>query len=91
VNAGYGSALKSKSIEIAHNIGLPGGSKWSPGGPVDQWSQIPITLKKSWIQIHFKVKSWIWIRIRIEGKCWFRIRIKVNSWIRIRIRIKVKS
>jgi hypothetical protein len=25
--------------------------KWSPGGPTDQWSQIPITMKRSWIWI----------------------------------------
>jgi hypothetical protein len=38
---------------------------------------MPITLKKSWIQI----------RIRIEIETWIRIRIKVNSWARIRIKV----
>ncbi len=33
----------------------PGGSKWSPGGFIDQWSQIPITLKKSRIRIRINV------------------------------------
>jgi hypothetical protein len=49
----------------------PGGSKWSPGGSIDCWSQIPITLKSSWI------------RIRIKRKSWIRIRIQVKSLIRI--------
>ncbi len=41
-----------------------GRSKWSPGGSVDQWLQICITLKN---------EKWIRIRIRI----WIRISIKV--------------
>jgi hypothetical protein len=32
-------------------------------GPLDQWTQIPVTLKRSWIRIHIKVESWIRIRI----------------------------
>ncbi len=43
----------------------PGSSKWSPGGPIDQWSQIPVTLIRSKIRIRIKVKSWIKIRIHI--------------------------
>ncbi len=35
-------------------------------GTIDQWSQIPITLKR----------SWIWIRIRIKIKSWIRIKVK---------------
>ncbi len=30
----------------------PGGSKLSPGGSIDLWSQILITLRRSWIRIH---------------------------------------
>jgi hypothetical protein len=44
---------------------------------LDQWSQIPITLKR----------SWVWIRIPIKVKSRIRIRIEVKSWIRIRIKV----
>jgi hypothetical protein len=44
---------------------------------MDQWSQIPITLLKSWIRIRIKVKSWIEIRNEV-WKSWIRIRIKVK-------------
>jgi hypothetical protein len=64
----------------AHNRGLEA-QKWSPGGSIDQSSQIPITLKRSRIRIRIKVESWIRIKILI--------RIKRKSWIRIRICIKV--
>jgi hypothetical protein len=57
-----------------------GGSKWSPGGSVDQWSQIRIpliTLSKirtrnkviSRIRICIKVKRWIPIRIKVIRIC----------------------
>ncbi len=48
-----------------------------PRGYIDQWSQICITLMKSWN------------RIRIEMKSRFRIHITVKRWIRTRIRIEV--
>jgi hypothetical protein len=41
-----------------------GGPKWSPGGSLDQWSQIPITFIR--VRIRIKVKSWIRIRIYSE-------------------------
>jgi hypothetical protein len=47
----------------AHNGGVEA-QKWSPGGSVNQWSQIRITLMRIRIRISIKVKSWI--RIRIE-------------------------
>ncbi len=42
-------------------------SGWSPGGSVDQWSQICFTLIRSRIriQIRIQVKSWILIRIKV--------------------------
>jgi hypothetical protein len=43
---------------------------------IDQWSQIPISLKRSGIRICVKVISCI--RIRIKVKIWIRIRI--NEW-----------
>jgi hypothetical protein len=46
---------------------------------VDQWSQILITLMRSRIRLHSKVKSWIRARI------W--IRIEVKSWIRFHIEV----
>ncbi len=52
----------------AHNGGLEG-SKWSTRGPLDRWSQIPITLMMRRILIRN------WIRITIES--WIRIRVKV--------------
>ncbi len=59
----------------------PGSSEWSPGGCTDPWSQVPVTLKRSfiWIRIRIRiqVKSWIWNLIRIEVISWIRIRIKV--------------
>jgi hypothetical protein len=33
---------------------------------MNQWSQIPITIKRSWIRICILVNSWIRIRIRIR-------------------------
>jgi hypothetical protein len=32
---------------------------------IDQWSKVPITLMKSWIQIRSKVKSWTRISIKV--------------------------
>jgi hypothetical protein len=43
-----------------------GRSKWSPGESINQWSQIPITFKKSWIQVRIEVKSWIRIRTEVR-------------------------
>jgi hypothetical protein len=60
-----------------------GGAKWSFQGPVDQWSQIRITLIRSRIRIRNNVKRWI--RIRIKVKRWIQIRIKVKRGIRIHI------
>jgi hypothetical protein len=51
------------------------GSEWSPGGSVNQCSQIRITLMRSRIRIRTKMKSSI--RIRSKVKSWIRIRIKV--------------
>jgi hypothetical protein len=53
-----------------------GGSKWSNGGSVDQWSLIRFNVMRSRIRIHYKVKSRN--RIRIKVKRGIRIRIKVT-------------
>ncbi len=39
-------------------------SNWCPGGSIDQWSQIPITLMRSRILIRIRTKVKSWIRIR---------------------------
>ncbi len=52
-----------------------------PRGSIDQWSQICITLMKSWIQIRIEMKSGI--RILIEVRRWIRTRIRIEvMWIR---------
>ena len=57
-----------------------GGSKWSRGGSVDQWSQICITLTRNRIQISIKVKSRIRIRIKMKrGFCIKVMRIR-KAW-----------
>jgi hypothetical protein len=73
--AGSGSAFKVKiykfsrfNIEPRKTVSqwMPGGSKWSPGVSIDQWSQISITLKRSWIRIRIKVENSIRIRVKVE-------------------------
>jgi hypothetical protein len=46
----------------------PGYSKRSPGGSIDQWSKIPITLMRSRIRIriHIEVESRIRIRLKVK-------------------------
>ncbi len=51
-----------------------GGSIWSPGVSVDQWSQIRIILMRSRIRIRIKGKSWIRNRIKV-----MRIRNLLNT------------
>ncbi len=56
--------------EDAHK-GSRGGSKWSRGGSVDQWSQIRIKVKSQKMLIHIKEKRWI--RIKLCGSATPRI------------------
>ncbi len=57
---------QNRAVEgIGRSRWRPGGSKWSPEGSVDQWSQIPFTLKKSRIRIRINVKSFFRIRIKV--------------------------
>jgi hypothetical protein len=50
----------------AHNGGLEAQNGALEGA--DPWSQVPITLKRSyiWILIRIEVNCWIWTRIHIE-------------------------
>ncbi len=50
-----------------HN-GSPEDQKWSSGGSVDQWSQLPITLMRSRIRIRIRIKMKRMIRICIKVK-----------------------
>ncbi len=43
-------------------------AQWSPGGSVDQWSQVHITLMMSRIRIRIKVKRQVPARIRIKSE-----------------------
>jgi hypothetical protein len=64
-------ALESWRAEDAHKW-MPGFSKWSPGGSVEQWSQIAITLMRSSIRTRIEVKRWIRIRIKVKIQKPFR-------------------
>ncbi len=86
---GCGSAFKSKFKSVrgskysravkgrGRSHLRPGGSKWSPGGSIDRWSKVPITLKRSWIRIRIEVKNWIRIRFRIRIEA---MRIRNPAW-----------
>ncbi len=52
-------------------------SQLRPGGSLDQWLKIPITLMRSRIWIRVEMKNWIRIRIKVREKDWIRVRIKV--------------
>jgi hypothetical protein len=70
----------------AHNGGLEAENGVLRVYTVDHKSQIPVTLKRSWIRIRIRIKVESWIRIRIKVESWIRIRIKVEGWIRTWLR-----